>query len=158
MNPGELSALVVELALYTHWPRSELLALEVSELVATLDGAGEIGDRYFVTAVPAPHVPVLRHVPRIRDRMAMDRQRIATGEHIGRTSHVGRDNCPSPALIEPNAGGRVMHLSLHGDTAAGPMGEVQIGAEKRLKFILVREVDFEPRPRNPHEIEGPTID
>ena len=36
MNPGELSALVVELALYTHWPRSELLALEVSELVEAL--------------------------------------------------------------------------------------------------------------------------
>ena len=36
MNPGELFALVVELALYTHWPRSELLALEVGELVEAL--------------------------------------------------------------------------------------------------------------------------
>jgi len=36
VNPGELPALVVELALYTHWPRSELLALEASELVEAL--------------------------------------------------------------------------------------------------------------------------
>ena len=36
VNQGELPALVVELALYTHWPRSELLALEVSELVEAL--------------------------------------------------------------------------------------------------------------------------
>ena len=36
MNPGELSALVVELALYTHWPRSEILALDVEELVEAL--------------------------------------------------------------------------------------------------------------------------
>jgi hypothetical protein len=39
VNPGELTALVVELALYTHWPRSELLALEVSELVEALSWA-----------------------------------------------------------------------------------------------------------------------
>ena len=36
VNQGELPALVVELALYTHWPRSELLVLEVSELVEAL--------------------------------------------------------------------------------------------------------------------------
>jgi len=36
MNAGELPALVVELALYTHWPRSELLALEVSDLIEAL--------------------------------------------------------------------------------------------------------------------------
>jgi hypothetical protein len=28
--------LVIELALYTHWPRSELLALEVEELIEAL--------------------------------------------------------------------------------------------------------------------------
>ena len=36
VNQGELPALGVELALYTHWPRSELLVLEVSELVEAL--------------------------------------------------------------------------------------------------------------------------
>ena len=36
VNQGELPALVVELALYTHWPRSKLLVLEVSELVEAL--------------------------------------------------------------------------------------------------------------------------
>jgi len=36
VSPDGLPALVVELALYTHWPRSELLALEVSDLVEAL--------------------------------------------------------------------------------------------------------------------------
>jgi len=36
VNPTELPALVVELALYTHWPRSELLAMEVDEFVDAL--------------------------------------------------------------------------------------------------------------------------
>lgn len=36
MNAGELMALVIELALYTHWPRCELLALEVEELIEAL--------------------------------------------------------------------------------------------------------------------------
>ena len=36
VNQGELPALGVELALYTHRPRSELLVLEVSELVEAL--------------------------------------------------------------------------------------------------------------------------
>jgi len=42
VNPGELAALVVELALYTHWPRSELLAMEVSELVEALSIARQL--------------------------------------------------------------------------------------------------------------------
>lgn len=36
VNPEALNGLVVELALYTHWPRSELLAIEAAELIEAL--------------------------------------------------------------------------------------------------------------------------
>lgn len=35
MTPN-LSELVVELALYTHWPRSEILAMELDDFIAAL--------------------------------------------------------------------------------------------------------------------------
>lgn len=34
-----LAELVVELALYTHWPRSELLSMELDDFVAALQTA-----------------------------------------------------------------------------------------------------------------------